>query len=71
MKEHDGNCTIYASLRNAGMPEAGICTCGYGLYTRFRTGSFEDMYSDELRQKLETDNGDNSELINEILGIEE
>ena len=29
LKNHAGDCSIYASLCN-NVPEAGICTCGYG-----------------------------------------
>ncbi len=27
--QHDGDCTIYASLHNDNLDD-GICTCGYG-----------------------------------------
>lgn len=50
--KHDGDCTIYSSLRN-GRPEDGICTCGYGLeYFRRTAGEDAELYSEELRIKL-------------------
>ena len=53
---HDGDCTIYSALIN-GRPEDGICTCGYGFQLkRERFGDNTEMYSAELRTKLETRN---------------
>lgn len=45
-KGHDGDCTIYAALRNH-RPEDGICTCGYA----HESGT--EKYSDELKVALE------------------
>lgn len=54
--KHDGDCTIYAVLENIGMPEAGICTCGYGhQYRVFNDGDDKELYSQELRNKLEVE----------------
>jgi hypothetical protein len=50
---HDGDCSIYASLDNLGMPEAGICTCGFGHEKLRENGSPEHMYSRELAKELE------------------
>ena len=51
---HDGDCTIYAVLENIGMPEAGICTCGYGHQYRYENaGDDKELYSQQLREKLE------------------
>lgn len=47
---HDGDCTIYASLDNIGMPEAGICTCGYGHQKNRQDGHQDEMYSQELKK---------------------
>ena len=50
--KHDGDCSIYAALDNIGMPEAGICTCGYGhQYKYSNDGDDKEMYSDKLREK--------------------
>jgi len=49
---HDGDCSIYASLDNSDMPEAGICTCGYGR-ERLRRGDYSEIYSRELSAKLQ------------------
>ena len=48
---HAGDCAIHSPLQN-GMPKAGICTCGYGL-EYLREGNHSEMYSDELKKKLE------------------
>ena len=46
---HDDDCTIYVSLVYIGMPEAGICTCGYGhQYKYTNTGDDSELYSQEL-----------------------
>lgn len=63
--QHDGDCTIYASLSNIGMPEAGICTCGYG-HQRMRTGDYSEMYSGELEKKLENERVINDSEIEKI-----
>jgi hypothetical protein len=52
--DHDGDCSIYASLSNYGMPEAGICTCGYGHQKNRQDGLMGDMYSKDLINKLES-----------------
>ena len=41
--QHDSDCSIYATLDNIGMPEAGICTCGYGL-KQMRKGDYLESY---------------------------
>jgi len=52
-RRHAGDCSIYASLRNISMPEAGICTCGFGYHvTRNRPGDYSEMYSQELSDKI-------------------
>jgi hypothetical protein len=48
--KHAGDCTIYM-LSNRGRPEAGICTCGYGL-SLVRKDNWAQMYSAELRALL-------------------
>lgn len=50
--KHDGDCSIYASLDNIGVPEAGICTCGSGHKHLRKTGGSEHLYSRELRLKI-------------------
>ncbi len=50
-REHVGDCSIYASLINE-FPEAGICTCGYGLNCFRKNGYFSELYSDELISRL-------------------
>lgn len=50
--QHDGDCSIYASLSNIGMVEAGICTCGYGHAKNRQDAKFDAMYSGELEKKL-------------------
>ncbi len=67
---HDGDCSIYASLDNYGVPEAGICTCGYGHQELWRTGNPSKLYSDELMKKLEDENP-NPLSLDEVLGIME
>lgn len=52
---HDGDCSIYASLSNVGMQEAGVCTCGYG-HQLIGKGDYSQMYSEELLKKLEEKN---------------
>ena len=52
---HDGDCSIYASLDNYGVPEAGICTCGYG-HRLCGLGDDSQMYSEELLRRLEAAN---------------
>lgn len=47
---HSGDCTIYASLSNVEMPEAGVCVCGYGLQC-LRNGDSTHMYSKEFLQR--------------------
>jgi len=54
--KHDGDCSIYASLDNYGVPEAGICTCGYGHQELGKTGDLSKLYSEELMKKLENEN---------------
>jgi len=55
---HDGDCTIYAVLENIGMPEAGICTCGYGhQYRREHDGDDSELYSKQLLERLEKGRG--------------
>jgi hypothetical protein len=46
--QHDGDCTIGASLNDTSMPEAGICVCGYG-YQQARKGDWSEMYSEKLQ----------------------
>lgn len=48
---HNADCSIYASLSNYGMPEAGICICGYG-YQQRRVLNGEELYSQELSEKV-------------------
>ena len=67
IKQHDGDCSIYASLSNIDMPEAGICVCGYG-YQFTRDGDYSKMYSLEFQKKLIEENEDNSELVRKLLG---
>lgn len=50
--KHSGDCTYYSSLINE-RPEDGICTCGYGLESLRETGNREQLYSKELKRKLE------------------
>lgn len=67
--QHDGDCTIYASLSNSS-PEVGICTCGYGLQL-IRRGDWSQIYSQELIKKLEEDaktRPECSELLKKIFG---
>jgi len=59
---HDGDCTIYASLVNEDMPEAGICTCGFGHERKYSANInigdpelIDLMYSKELQEKLKAD----------------
>jgi len=59
LKGHSGDCTIYATLDNTGMPEAGICTCGFGLRRMRETGDINAMYSKELGESLLKRNKDN------------
>ncbi len=55
--KHDGDCTIYAALENIGMPEAGICTCGYGhQYKLFNNDDDKELYSQELRDRNTMEN---------------
>jgi len=62
---HDGDCSIYSSLMN-GMPEDGICTCGYGHQLK-RGGDLSEMYSEELLEKLERENRrESKEVINKL-----
>ena len=49
---HDGDCSIYASLSNISMPEAGICTCGFAHQEKIKGDGSEDMYSRELEEKM-------------------
>ena len=49
--KHARDCTIYMMLSNRGRPEAGICTCGYGL-SLVRNDNWAQMYSAELRALL-------------------
>jgi hypothetical protein len=51
LNKHHGDCTIYM-LINSGRPEAGICTCGYGLSLVKRNGNWSQMYSAELSSLL-------------------
>ena len=50
-EKHSGDCSIYSSLIN-NTPEAGVCTCGYGLQVMRKTGNHRDLYSTELIEKL-------------------
>ncbi len=50
---HAGDCAIYASLVS-GTPEAGICTCGYGL-RQLRKGNPKEMYSEERREATQNE----------------
>ena len=52
---HDGDCSIYASLDN-NIPEAGVCTCGYGHQLRGQA-DYSQRYSKELSEKLEKNAG--------------
>lgn len=54
MKRHDGDCSIYVSLDN-NIPEAGICTCGYGHELVWH-GDYSQIYSKELIEKLDREN---------------
>lgn len=66
-KKHDGDCTVYACLHN-NMPKSGICTCGYGLQL-LRKGDDSELYSSELKEKLEAESvikGDCAGLINKL-----
>jgi hypothetical protein len=51
LSQHSGDCTVYASLHN-GTPEAGVCTCGYGLQVMRETGDNREIYSEELIKRL-------------------
>jgi len=53
---HDGDCSIYACLENIDMPEAGICTCGYGHQQKYK-GDGSKMYSKELLKMSEKKKG--------------
>ncbi len=56
LKKHTGDCSIYASLCN-NVPEAGICTCGYGHEYQWKNnGDISELYSKELIKKLEKEN---------------
>ena len=48
--KHDFDCTIYAVI--GCLPEHGICTCGYG-WQLVRQGNRTEMYSEELKARLE------------------
>jgi hypothetical protein len=52
VNKHHGDCTIYMMLINSGRPEAGICTCGYGLSLVRRNDNWSQMYSAELSSLL-------------------
>jgi len=56
---HDGDCTIYASLCNENMLEAGICTCGYGR-EQVQRCKYGEMYSKELQERLRCIKGSKS-----------
>ena len=47
---HENQCSIYLSQSHI-IPEAGICTCGYGLTVLQNRGSYQEMYSQ--KRKLE------------------
>lgn len=52
---HDSDCTIYADSEKVDLPEAGICTCGYGRqFIRQSGGDGSKMYSKELLKRLES-----------------
>ena len=52
--KHDSDCTIYADLKKIDLPEAGICTCGYGRqFIKQNGGDGSEMYSKQLLSKLE------------------
>jgi len=68
--QHDGDCSIYACLSN-NIPEAGICTCGYGHQLR-RGDGYSKMYSEELEQKLEIEGNLNKGKLKEfIVGLKQ
>lgn len=48
---HDGDCSIYASLVNRN-PEDGICNCGYGLQELRKSGDKQEMYSEEKKEVI-------------------
>ena len=49
---HDYDCSIYECMVG-GSPEAGICTCGYGVaYKLENDGNIREMYSDEQLQSI-------------------
>lgn len=70
--KHHGGCTIYMMLSNPGRPEAGICTCGYGMSLVRRKGNWSQMYSAELgsllnsktHQRAQTQERADTELVN-------
>jgi hypothetical protein len=49
--QHTEGCAIYAGLVHR-IPEAGICTCGYGLQVMKETGNKNELYSRELKGNL-------------------
>ena len=49
--KHDGDCSFYATLTE-GVPEAGICTCGYAHQLKCG-GDCSEMYSKELIAKIQ------------------
>ena len=46
-KGHDKECTIYLDYKD-GMPENGVCTCGYGLQVKREREICNEMYSPRL-----------------------
>ena len=64
---HDYDCTIYAPLHEGGLPECGICVCGYG-YECARNGDHSEMHSEELKLRMINDRGFSGEAFEEELG---
>ena len=50
--DHDGDCTIYASIIEGKHIECtdGICTCGYG-WEQVRKGDWSKMFSYDLKER--------------------
>ena len=63
--QHDGDCSIYASLSN-GNPEDGICMCGYG-HQLMRKGDYSQMYSRELQEILKSQKDINYSRLEKLL----
>ena len=53
--KHDRDCTIYVDLKKVDLPEAGICTCGYGRqFIKQNDGDGSEMYSRQFLNELES-----------------